>query len=299
MKLDVTVGTPITQGVMSLFPLFSTGPAAGGYLAGPHAAAVGVMEVTELEDGAEVSELQLRNIGELPVLLVEGEMLLGGKQNRTLNLSVLCAPGVVTNLPVSCVEAGRWGRPQAGTRSAHHANLELRRAKTVSAIRHERLGAGKVSDQGAVWDEVDLQLSRASIASPTAALEDAYTATDERVSPQLEAVRPAFGQVGVVAVIGGEPVAVDLFDKPETLDAYWEAIISGYALNGLDAADTPGELAAVTAFIEELNQAKDEPVRAAGLGEEVHFETRRVAGAALLWEDVLVHLSGYSLADMS
>lgn len=68
------------------------------------------MEVTELEDGAEVPELQLPDTSELPVLLVDGEMLLGGKQNRTLNLSVLCAQGAVTNLPVSC-----GGRPLGTT----------------------------------------------------------------------------------------------------------------------------------------------------------------------------------------
>jgi len=107
------------------------------------------------------------------------------------------------------------------------------------------------------------------------------------------------GQVGVVAVIGGEPVAVDLFDKPETLDAYWEAIISGYALDGLDAEETPADTAAVSAFIDQLDQVVEEPVRAVGLGDEIHFESDQVAGAAQRWDEVLVHLSAYSLAGMA
>jgi hypothetical protein len=299
MKLEVTVGTPVTRGGMSLYPLFSNGPAAGGYLTGPQAAAAGVIEVTELDDGAEVPELRLVNAAQMPVLLVEGEMLLGGKQNRTLNLSVLCAQGVVTNIPVSCVEAGRWGQPQAESRSAHHANVELRRAKTVSTIRHERMGAGKVSDQGAVWEEVDAQLCRLACASPSAALEDAFTVASELNRPRLDDVRPTPGQVGVVAVIGGAPVAVDLFDKPETLDAYWEAIISGYALDGLDADEKPTDALAVQAFVDQLDQVVEEPVRAVGLGDEIHFESDQVAGAALMWDDVLVHLSAYSLAGMA
>ena len=90
--------------------------------------------MTELDDGAEVPELLLLNTGNLPVLLVEGEMLLGGKQNRALNLSVLCRQGMITTLAVSCVESGQWGQPKAASRSAHHANFELRRAKTVSTI---------------------------------------------------------------------------------------------------------------------------------------------------------------------
>lgn len=298
MKLEVTVGAPVVRGGMALYPLFSTGPVAGSYLAGPQAATAGVVEVTELDEGAEVPELQLVNTGTIPVLLVEGEMLLGAKQNRTLNLSVLCPQGAVTTIPVSCVEAGRWGQPQAASRSAHHANLELRRAKTVSTIRHERMGAGKVSDQGAVWDQVDLQLGRLECASPSAALEDAFAAASERNRPRLDDLRPAPGQVGVVAVIGGEPVAVDLFDKAETLDAYWEAIVSGYALDGLDADKAPTDVAAVETFINQLDHVVAEPVPAVGLGDEVHFESDRVAGAALMWDDVLVHLAAYSLAGM-
>ena len=298
MKLEVNVGTPVTCGGMSLYPLFSDAPAAGAYLAGPQAAAAGVIDVTELQDGAEVSELQLLNTGHMPLLLVEGEMLLGAKQNRTLNLSVLCAQGVITNIPVSCVEAGRWGKPQAGSRSVHHANVELRRAKTVSTIRHQRMGAGKVSDQGAVWNEVDMQLNRLAVDSPSAALEDAFHAANDRNRVHLDDLRPEPGQVGVVALIGGEPVAVDLFDKPETLEAYWEAIVSGYALDGLDAPQAPADPSLIRAFIEDLDAAVEEPVRAVGLGEEFHFESDRVAGAALLWDDALVHLSAYSLAGM-
>lgn len=299
MKLEVTVGTPVTSGGMSLYPLFSDAPAADGYLAGPQAAAAGVIQVTELDEGAEVPELQLVNTGKFPVLLVEGEMLLGGQQNRTLNLSVLCAQGAVTKIPVSCVEAGRWGQAQAASRSSHHANLGLRRAKTLSTIRHQRLGAGKVSDQGAVWDEVEAQLDRLKVASPTAALEDAYARAGERARPRLGDVRPVAGQVGVVAVIAGEPVALDLFDKAETLDAYWDSIVSGYALDGIDAPEVPTDLRKVEAFLAHLNDARAEPVQATGLGEEVHLESDEVAGAVLLWNDVLVHLSAYSLAGMA
>jgi hypothetical protein len=45
------------------------------------------------------------NGGDLPVLVVEGEMLLGAKQDRTLNLSVLCPPKARVPIPVSCVDA--------------------------------------------------------------------------------------------------------------------------------------------------------------------------------------------------
>ncbi len=296
MKLDVTVGAPTTCGGLSLYSLFSEAPAAGTYMAGPLAEAAGVIEVTELDEGAEVPELQLTNLGSVPALLVEGEMLLGGLQNRTLNLSVLCPPAAVTKIPVSCVEAGRWGHPSAGRRSSHHANLDLRRTKTVSTIRNERIGAGKVSDQVAVWGHVDAQLERLAVASDTVALEDAYVDAEERNRSRLEDLRPLPSQVGVVAVIAGEPAAVDLFDSAETLDAYWDSIVSGYALDGVDAPEAPADPGRVESFLADLRTADAEPLPATGLGEEVHLESSDVAGAALLWNGTLVHLSAYSLA---
>jgi hypothetical protein len=106
------------------------------------------------------------------------------------------------------------------------------------------------------------------------------------------------GQVGVVVVFGGRPVALDLFDKPETLAAYWDGIVSGYALDGLDTAETPADLDAVRGFVDQLDQVTEERVGGVGLGTEIHFESAAVAGAALVWNDTLVHLSAYSLGGM-
>lgn len=293
MRLDVKVGTPVQVSSLSLYPLLSDRPRRAAYLPGPAAEAAGVLDVEELDDGAEVPQLLLTNAGDLPVLVVEGEMLLGAKQNRTLNLSVLCPPKARLPIPVSCVEAGRWGRPQGSRRSAYHANLNLRRAKTVSTVRHARAGLGRMSDQAAVWSEVDRSLDRAGMESPTAALEDAFDGVAPRQAPD---VRPVTGQVGVVTALDGRPVALDLFDRPEVLDAYWEALVAGYAL---DAEDTepcqPGAVCEVEAFLAAVTAAPVSAGPAVGLGEELLFESDTVAGAGLRWDGALVHLSAYAL----
>jgi hypothetical protein len=48
------------------------------------------------------------NDGVRPVLLLDGEEVIGAKQNRIINLTVLVAAGTTVQLPVSCVEQGRW-----------------------------------------------------------------------------------------------------------------------------------------------------------------------------------------------
>ena len=64
--------------------------------------------ITEVDAAGSVPELIAFNPLDTPVLLYDGEELLGAKQNRILNVTVLVAPKSETKIPVSCVEQGRW-----------------------------------------------------------------------------------------------------------------------------------------------------------------------------------------------
>src|SRR5687767_7639522 len=103
----VEIGDPLVRGSLSLFPLFHERPPSQGYLSGPRAAAH--IEVSELSDGAVVPQLTIANPTGHPVLLIDGETLLGGCQNRIITASVVLPAGAQQDVSVTCVEAGRWG----------------------------------------------------------------------------------------------------------------------------------------------------------------------------------------------
>ena len=71
---------------------------------------VGGVEITEVSEQGSVPELRVVNRGLHPILIVDGEELIGAKQNRVVNLTILVAPQSKLTIPVSCVEAGRWRR---------------------------------------------------------------------------------------------------------------------------------------------------------------------------------------------
>jgi len=82
---------------------------AGGGL--PHAGRGhrgGWARITEVSDEGQVPELKIVAKGDKAVLLVDGEELVGAKQNRVLNLTILVPAPSTTTIPVSCVESGRW-----------------------------------------------------------------------------------------------------------------------------------------------------------------------------------------------
>src|SRR5690606_1658034 len=71
-------------------------------------AGVGGAEVTGVSEAGAVPHLRLLNRGAGQVFLLDGEELAGAKQNRILNLSLLVPGGTALDIPVSCVEQGRW-----------------------------------------------------------------------------------------------------------------------------------------------------------------------------------------------
>ena len=114
-----------------------------------------------------------------PVLLVEGEMLVGAKQNRTLDVTVLCPGSERTLLPVSCVEQGRWGEREPRAPLRRHAPSRLRSLKTRG--RSLAGGADAGSTQAELWDEVSQRSEAFSVSSPTDSLEDVFDAVEPRL----------------------------------------------------------------------------------------------------------------------
>ncbi len=293
MIVDIELGEPRARGALTLYPLVARGPAAPAYLSGPAAVAQGAVSVSELDGGASVPQLEVLVTARIPVLLLEGETLVGAKQNRTMNVSVLCPPGR-TVVPVSCVEAGRWDTAAPVTRSPRHAPPSLRHAKTASVGASVRQGEGRQSDQQAVWNAVGGYAARFAAPAPTAALEDVYRHVDRDVQTMVADLRPAPGQHGVVVAVGGRAVALDVFDTPATLEAYWDGLLAGYALDAIGAAAATPAVDDVRRFVRAATSAEGRETEAVGLGRELHLAGDGITGFALRWTGAVVHLAAFA-----
>src|SRR3954453_12169246 len=83
----VEIGDPLTRGSLALFPLFHERPSAREYLTWPRAA--GSVHITEVDGDAAVPTLTVHNDTPLPLLLVDGETLVGAKQNRIVTVTTI------------------------------------------------------------------------------------------------------------------------------------------------------------------------------------------------------------------
>jgi hypothetical protein len=290
-----SVGRPITRGGVSLFPIYIHG--GGGIDIGARPADV---QITE-QGSAEVPTITVTNSGQRPALLVEGETVTGGQQNRVLNVSVLVPGGATINVPVSCVEAGRWNGRSAFERGRTFAPRRVRRVKNMTVSDSVRRGGTKASDQGAVWNSIDYELDRLTVDSSTRAIhasELLFEADNQlaNAAQELAGIGPLPGQCGIVLGHGKRIVAAEIFATPELLAANWEALIRAALLDAPERIEGSPSVSRALRFVTRIGTARGTSSPGVGLGEELHLETTRMVGQALVLDGAVVHASAFALA---
>lgn len=292
LGMELAVGGVREWGGLAVFPLLGTARKEPVLASAKEAMAGGLLEVGELETPT-VPTLVADNHGAVPVLLVEGEILVGAAQDRTLNVSVLCAPAAKTEIPVSCVEAGRWGgRGRRVEASSAHTSSKLRAAKLEAMQREDATRTSRRSDQGEVWRQVGAYAAANNVTSGTAALEDVNRARASALSGDLAELALEPGQIGL-AIAGADGVlGVDLFDRPSILETHLKEILSGYAMDQGDVGLST-TLADVERFLEAVDRAGRVAQPGVGLGEELHLRSEDITGVGLSYEGQLVHLAAF------
>jgi hypothetical protein len=255
--------------------------------------------VTEVSESGSVPELLVLNDLGRPVLIVDGEELVGAKQNRIVNLTILVPAKSRVHLPVSCVEAGRWHRRSHHFGTAPRAHYASGRAMKARAVTESyRLVGRPVSDQGAIWDDIARKSARLEACSDTSAMDAMY----ERSARELERLEahfePAPEQVGAVFLIAGAPVGLDVFDCPATWRRLAPKLIASYGLDAVDRG-VGGGVAREPRYVKQAAEDLLARVRAlrterypsAGVGEDVRLSGPALAGGALVVDERLVHIA--------
>jgi hypothetical protein len=290
-----SVGRPITRGGVSLFPIYIHG--GGGIDIGARPADV---QITE-QGSAEVPTITVTNSGQRPALLVEGETVTGGQQNRVLNVSVLVPGGATINVPVSCVEAGRWNGRSAFERGRTFAPRRVRRVKNMTVSDSVKRGGTKSSDQGAVWNSIDYELDRLKVDSSTRSIHASELLFEADSSlaiaaQELVGVGPLPGQCGIVLGHGKRIVAAEIFATPELLAANWEALVRAALLDAPERIEGSPSVSRALRFVTRIGTARGTSSPGVGLGEELHMETTRMVAQALTLDGAVVHASAFALA---
>jgi len=215
---------------------------------------------TVLHDGAQVNRLVLINNSKRPLLLLAGEIVTGGKQDRVIGKDRIVPPeSDPVDLSVFCVEPGRWvgTSEQFGSSGVMYGrnvpSAGSAASGTLMAQPSVRAKAMGDKDQSQVWAEVRKQQAAETVevtaATPAVATELAQTSSyaklmeNEEVKKQVDAVARPIEQnyqslikqlrdrnaVGVVVAVNGRIIWADVFASTQLLEKYWPKLVRSYA----------------------------------------------------------------------
>lgn len=265
------VGRGTTRGALTVFPIWAEVAYPVSYSMDHARARVG-----ELPAGPSVGLLAVTNTADVPLLLLEGQLLEGGWQNRMVARSTLLAPGMEVPLDVVCVEQGRW----------HGAAGHAARGRRASTRVRSALGADDRQDE--VWRRV-ARYEDSFGPSETSSYLDHADRADARARDLVRGLRPFPGQVGVLIGLAGQPLVAEVFDTPRMLARQFDEIVRAAAVDaiGLPAIETPGRRA--RRFLYRADLVTPSPAGRAGIAEAVRGRTEYVEVAGLVWNGHPLH----------
>jgi hypothetical protein len=191
--------------------------------------------------GAQVNQLVLVNNSKRPLILLAGEIVTGGKQDRVIGKDrIVPAESDPIDLSVFCVEPGRWtGISEKFT--------SMNGAMAAPGVRAKAMAD---KDQSKVWSEVRSAQAgmAATLPAPEAVIVNGTTSyarvmDNDDVKQKVDAVAEPMRRdyesvikqlrdrnaVGVVVAMNGEIIWADLFASTSLLEKYWPKLIRSYA----------------------------------------------------------------------
>ncbi|MCE9556113.1 MAG: hypothetical protein K8T91_22420 [Planctomycetes bacterium] len=246
-------------------------------------------------ESAEVNRLMVINSSDKPLYLMPGEVISGGKQDRTIGQELVIQPGKKpVPIEVFCVEHGRWsGRDAAATNDlVFESNVLSSRAQTAESAATERATisekakkgefAGSVGqlnksariavqgdkDQGKVWEKVAENNTKSGAQTGSGNFAANYAQKDvaDRLKPYIEQCgKPVLARsqvVGVVVAINGKVESVDIFESTPLFTKLYDKLLKSFALDAATAADSKATIVACPpeACVKFLKEAEKSPV---------------------------------------
>jgi len=256
-------GPWLSRSGIQIAPLYVT-PAdlRANYLSLDEATRQGQIEVSET---GSVNELEVTNHSKMRVLLLAGEVVKGGKQDRMVGRDMILAPGKTRTIDVFCVEHGRWSPSAAGLEfkgSSLMADKELRQKAQA--------GGGVAANQSRVWEEVAKSIDKFEVAAPT---QNYHEILKSDKFKDAEGIIDFFARslgkdsrvAGLALAYDGEVQSIEYFAGPALFAKYRDKLVRAYVTSALkhktgSAQAGPAELKIfVNAILsEETHQYKTE-----------------------------------------
>jgi hypothetical protein len=255
---------------------------------------LGLVEICEVDEKGSVNEVKVINKAVTPLLILDGEEIIGSKQNRIVNSTIIIEAKSEKIIPVSCTEAGRWEYNTSKFHySKHMASSNVRKNKLHSVSNSLRLNNKFNSNQSEVWNNISQTEEKLNVHSQTGALNDAY----KNKSLDLEEYSNSFKihdkQNGFIVYINGRLVGMEMIYNNRRYNEYHDKLLESYIIDAISKSNDEYENDKIKddEFIEEIKKSECESFDSVGLGVDYRLENENISGSAVLFKDALINAS--------
>ncbi|OJU62492.1 MAG: hypothetical protein BGO01_08420 [Armatimonadetes bacterium 55-13] len=273
------LGKPIAQGNLTLYPVILTKHNSiphEDYISLAEAKKLGVVEISEMPGQEEVNRLMVKNMGPKPLLLLAGEMLLGGKQDRIVGKDTVVPAGEEMAMPVYCVEHDRW----TGSSSKFEYSDSMAPAEV-------RLKAS-VGGQQEVWDEVASYNASLKVSERQSSVRAGFQNKEvqDRIASDLTPIQEKLEAekqvVGVVYAVNGEIENLELFGSEPLFRASQNALLKSFLADASSKVERKPkvlDIKDVTDFIRRALDGQRSQTRIAGKISNWNYRSDGIKGA--------------------
>jgi len=192
------------------------------------------VEITEINNDGQVNKVILKNLSSKNILILDGDILEGAKQNRVINTSILVGAKQTVEIPVSCVERGRWNySSDKFTQSDTIASKNIRFQKAEDIFKHRKHNEESVfmACQSRVWEKVNEDLMCFNLESSTESHSELFDKKRDEFDSVTNNIKLNTEANGLAYFINGKLYGMELFNSKEIYKDYFEKILSSIAMD--------------------------------------------------------------------
>jgi hypothetical protein len=278
----VSLGAPLAAEPLVIIPILKAADPkdVSNYLTLKQGLQEKLVKVSEISGGASVNEVQVANRSDRPLLLLGGELILGGQQDRVLSTDAVVEPKSTMRVAVFCVEHGRWQGQGQFSHSGGLAEGKLRRTAKFARIQEE------------VWGQVAKKTSALRAESSTGTYRTLATGNQgKKAAEKFAGLKKAFlalpekDVVGLATAVNGQVRSVDVFANAGLFRAYRESLLESAFIDAADERVEPNKEApkpaAVKEFIDKAEAAPPTEVIQTKSGRSVQKKSRDVVNSTV------------------
>jgi len=243
------------------------------------------MTITEIDDDGSVPKLKFENKGDVAVLILQGTIIKGNRQDRAVKTAFIVYPHSEIQGDVFCIEANRWAfvREQRGFKPDRHMSADICMNFSKS--------------QSDIWRLIEEKRRRMRVMSHTDSADHIYNAYQKELEEFKKAFVIKHDCVGIIGLIEGKAIGMDISGVKEIFHRQFPDLITSFVIDALDSGYCEEikkhKPLTVEQFLIAVAKAKKEERQAIG-GKGIEMAGESVVGSVLVDHDVVVQMEAFA-----